>query len=128
MKKILFLFISSTLIAATASYKVEGMTCGVGCVNKIKSQVESLEGVKTCEVNFKNTTVVVDYDNSKINDQQIINQFNDDNTQYKFSSFDTSSEQSSATCSKPCCEKKSKSCCSKEKEKKNFFKRILNWF
>ena len=38
MKNLVFLLISSVLIAAPTSFRVEGMMCGVACVNKIKAQ------------------------------------------------------------------------------------------
>ena len=66
MKKLIILFISSMVIAAPSSFKVEGMMCGVSCVNKIKTQVGTLEGVKSCDVSFEKGMMIVDYDNSKL--------------------------------------------------------------
>ena len=70
MKKILLLITSSFIIAS--SFSVEGMMCGVACVNKIQAQIGSLEGVSSCAVNFEKGVMQVDYDESKLNDNQII--------------------------------------------------------
>ena len=70
MKKIFFLTFCTMLFAST--FSVEGMTCGVGCVNKIKMEMNNLDGVKVCDVDFETGTMTVDYDNSKLNDEKII--------------------------------------------------------
>ena len=66
MKRLIVLCISSIVIAASSSFKVEGMMCGVSCVNKIKTEVDALEGVKSCDVSFEKGVMIVDYDESKL--------------------------------------------------------------
>ena len=62
MKKIIILL--SFVVCAYAhnvskSFKVEGMTCDYGCVNKVKQVVTSLEGVQTCEVDYREKKLTV---------------------------------------------------------------------
>ena len=101
--RILLILCSSLLFSATSNFNVEGMMCGVGCVNKIKAQVGSLDGVKSCDVNFDKGTMVVEYDESKLDDKLIIK---------------TLTDKTTYTCSA----KKD------EEPKKGFFKRLFSWF
>jgi len=47
--------------------KVDGMTCN-GCVNKVKTTLEKVEGVKSAEVSLDNHLAVVTFDDSKTNE------------------------------------------------------------
>ena len=123
MKNLIILFISSLLIAAPSTFNVEGMKCGVGCVNKIKAQVGTLQGVTSCDVDFEKGIMVIDYDQSKLNDTQIIKLLTNETT-YKVSS----AAEKVNTPSKSCATKCSSSCCGAKKGKVGFFKRISNWF
>ena len=116
MKKILLLITSSFIIAS--SFSVEGMMCGVACVNKIQAQIGSLEGVSSCAVNFEKGVMQVDYDESKLNDNQIIAHLAK-NTTYKATLLDANTTSYSSSCAKSCCAKA---------EKVGFFKRIFSWF
>ena len=66
------------------SFKVEGMHCGYGCVNKLKGAVDSMEGVKKCEVDFSKSLMVVEFDDKKLNSEKIIISVQE-NTTYKAS-------------------------------------------
>ena len=116
MKKIFLLISCSFLLAST--FSVEGMTCGVGCINKIKMEVDNLDGVKSCNINFSTGIMTVDYDDSKLNDQKIISHLTS-NTTYKIALLTDKSSKDKSTCSKSCCSKK---------EEVGFFKRLFNWF
>ena len=118
MRNLLFLLISSVLIAAPSSFKVEGMFCGVGCVNTIKTQIGTLEGINSCDVSFEKSIMVIDYDDSKLNDEQIIKLLTD-STSYRVTLLKEESIETSPNCKKSCCSKK---------EKKSFFKRLFSWF
>ena len=119
MKKLIVLCISSMVIAASSSFKVEGMMCGVSCVNKIKTQVDALEGVKSCNVSFEKGMMIVDYDNSKLNDEKIIKLLAD-NTTYKVTTLESKANHSSSNCQI--------SCCANKEVKVGFFKRLFSWF
>ena len=91
------------LFSATSSFSVDGMMCGKGCVNKIKTHIGSLEGVKKCDVNFEKAVMTVEYDEAQLNDKLIIKRLHE-NTTY--------------------------SCrpAKKEEPKKGLLRRILSWF
>ncbi len=116
MKKILLFIICSFLSAST--FSVEGMTCGVGCANKIKMQMDTLDGVKLCDVNFETGIMTVEYDDSKLNDQKIISHLTS-NTTYKVALTTDGSTKNKTTSQKSCCS---------EKEKVGFFKKLFSWF
>tara|TARA_B100001250_G_C19676930_1_gene734064 strand:+ start:444 stop:749 length:306 start_codon:yes stop_codon:yes gene_type:complete len=100
--RLLLILTCSFLLSATSEFNVKGMMCGVGCVNKIKSNVGSLDGVKNCDVNFDKGLLMVEYDEAKINDQTILKTLQDKTTY---------------SCS-----------LKKDEPKKGFFKRIFGWF
>ena len=108
---------SSFMLAS--SFSVEGMTCGVGCVKKIKSQMLSLDGVSSCDVNYESSTMTFDYDQSKLNDGEIISHLSE-NTTYKFTLLSNQVANQKANCAQ-------KTCCAK-KGKKSFFKSLFSWF
>jgi len=93
----------SFLFSATSNFNVEGMMCGVGCVNKIKAHIGSLDGVKTCDVSFEKGIMTVEYDEQKINDKLIMK---------------TLSDKTTYSCSNV----------KKDEKPKGFFKRIFSWF
>ena len=73
MKKVLLLVLSSMLIAS--SFSIEGMTCGVGCVNKIMAEIGTLDGVKVCDVDFEKGIMTVDYTEDTHNAQILVKDF-----------------------------------------------------
>ena len=99
--KLILLITCSFLFSATSSFNVDGMMCGAGCVKKIKAQVGSLDGVKSCEVNFKKGIMTVEYDETKLDDKAIMSRL---------------TEKTTYTCSP------------KKKEKKGLLQRIFSWF
>ena len=101
--KLLLLLTCSVLFSATSNFNVEGMMCGVGCANKIKTQVNSLDGIKSCDVNFDKGIMTVKYDETKLDDKLIIKTLTDKTTY-------------------TCTIKKD------DEPKKGFFKRIFGWF
>ena len=62
------------------SFKVEGMHCDYGCVNKVKTVVTSLEGVQTCEVDFRQKKLTVVYNDDKLNSDGIIASLDENTT------------------------------------------------
>ena len=76
MKQILFLLICAGFILAgetTATYKVEGMMCGVNCPMKVKQSLEGVEGVKLCQVDFGTKTATVTFNDEIISRENIAN-------------------------------------------------------
>ena len=50
--------------------KVEGMTCQ-GCVDKVKSALQKVEGVKEAEVSLKDNLALVTFDADKTNEKEL---------------------------------------------------------
>ena len=76
--------LTSFTFTATSTYNVEGMHCGVGCVNKIKAQINSVDGINKCEVDFEKSEMTVDFDESKVSEEVIAALVNEKTT-YKCS-------------------------------------------
>ena len=102
MKLILFTLIFS--FSFSSSFSIEGMRCGSSCVNKVKSEMVKLDGVKNCSVDFNKSVMTVDFDKSKLDDSQIISHLSE-NTSYKASilNLDTKSESSKSLLGKMMC-------------------------
>lgn len=66
------------------SFTVKGMHCGYGCVTKLQTAVNSLEGVNKCDVDFNKSLMVVEFDSEKLNSEKIIASVGE-NTTYKAS-------------------------------------------
>ena len=76
MKKILFniVCILGICMAAdkTSDFDVKGMMCSGGCVKKINRAMDSIEGIKSREVNFEKSSMTVVYDDKKVNEDMIV--------------------------------------------------------
>jgi copper chaperone CopZ len=46
----------------TASFKIEGMTCAMGCAKTIESKLSTLDGVQKATVDFDKKEATVDFD------------------------------------------------------------------
>lgn len=46
----------------TASFKIEGMTCSMGCAKAIESKLSKLDGVQKVTVDFDKKEATVDFD------------------------------------------------------------------
>ena len=103
MRLLVLLTTCTLLFSTTSSFNIDGMMCGAGCVKKIKKQVGSMDGVQSCEVNFEKGTMLVEYDELKLNDEAIIKQLTE-NTTY--------------TCSPK----------KEDEPKKGLLQKILGWF
>ena len=103
-KLIAFTFaLTSFGFSAESMYDVNGMMCGVGCVNKIKAHMNSLDGVQTCDVDFDKSMMTVEYDETIVSETAIAALVNEKTT-YK---------------------------CSVQKEepkKRGLLSRLFNWF
>jgi len=76
MKKILFSLICIVGICMatekTSTFDVKGMMCGNGCVKKINRAMDSMEGIKSREVDFDKSSMIVIYDDQLVSDKMII--------------------------------------------------------
>jgi len=46
----------------TASFKIEGMTCAIGCAKTIQEELTALDGVQTAKVDFDKKLATVTFD------------------------------------------------------------------
>ena len=87
MKYIMILLVNIAMIVSAPvkqTFNIEGMMCGYGCVNKVKTVLNSIEGVKKCDVNFEKSLMTVEFDEEKVNSHLIITSLTE-NTTYKTS-------------------------------------------
>jgi len=56
----------------TANYSIEGMECSVGCAAFIQKEVNGLDGVGVCKVDFETKKAYLEFDKSKLSEKEII--------------------------------------------------------
>ncbi|RPD97779.1 heavy-metal-associated domain-containing protein [Aureibaculum marinum] len=52
--------------------KIEGMTCEIGCARTIQSKLSKADGVKLAEISFEKKSGIVEFDSSKITENEIV--------------------------------------------------------
>ena len=55
----------------TASFKVEGMTCAIGCAKTIQEELTELDGVQTATVDFDKKRATVTFDKTVQNPESL---------------------------------------------------------
>ena len=55
----------------TASFKIDGMTCSMGCAKTIETKLTNLEGVQKATVDFDNKQATVEFDATIQNAEKI---------------------------------------------------------
>ncbi len=80
-KLLLLLFMLTLLISDKVSmFKVDGMMCLSGCVVKVNSIANSIDGVKRASVDFKKGILTVKYDSLMVSEDFIINELSQKTT------------------------------------------------
>mgnify|MGYP002860862902 FL=1 len=80
-KLLLLLFMLTLLISDKVSmFKVDGMMCLSGCVVKVNSIANSIDGVKRASVNFKKGILTVKYDSLMVSEDFIMNELSQKTT------------------------------------------------
>ena len=51
---------------AKAEFKIEGMTCEIGCAKTIEKKIAKMEGVKSAKVDFDRKLAMVEYNDAKV--------------------------------------------------------------
>ncbi|MEM6517567.1 MAG: heavy metal-associated domain-containing protein [Bacteroidota bacterium] len=51
---------------AKAEFKIEGMTCAMGCAKAIEKKMAKMDGVKTAKVDFERELAMVEYDEEMV--------------------------------------------------------------
>ncbi|OHT46044.1 heavy-metal-associated domain-containing protein [Flavobacterium tructae] len=55
----------------TSSFKIEGMTCAMGCAKTIEKELSNLDGVEKATVDFEKKTATVVFDKTVQNQQNL---------------------------------------------------------
>lgn len=63
---------SSAAKPETASFKIDGMVCAVGCANTIEKKIAKLEGVTKATVDYDKKEATVEFDASKQTPEKIV--------------------------------------------------------
>ena len=72
-----------------AEITIDGMTCQVGCAAHINEELEKVSGVVSADVSFENKLASITYDNSLINEYEIVSAINSLNdSAYSVASLD----------------------------------------
>lgn len=101
----------------TTTLTVEGMSCAKSCVKKIETSLDLKEGVSEAKVDFEAKTVVISYDSTRVNEQDLL-------AVVAAAGDYKGAKTCDANCTKPCCADKkvkkkackkdcTKSCCEK---------------
>lgn len=116
----------------TTSFKIEGMTCAIGCAAVIESKLAGLDGVEDAKVDFEKKTATVSFNAAKQTPEKLVETVEHiADGAYKVSDvknsgdkafFSVDQEKEKAKTEKKADAKKSKdakaSCCSKDAAKK----------
>ena len=83
MKRYLLLLLLSLIIGSskTSEFKIEGMMCDFGCVQKIERELNDIKGINDLNISFEKSNMIVTYNQELVNDKMIINRLNT-NTSY----------------------------------------------
>lgn len=57
-----------------AEFKIDGMTCAIGCAKRIESKLAAMEGVKSATVDFEQKLAKVEYNDAKVDFDALTNQ------------------------------------------------------
>jgi mercuric ion binding protein len=118
---------------AKAEFKIEGMTCAMGCAKTIEKKMAKMEGVKSATVDFGRELAMVEYDEAIVTPTTLEATVTSVADTYKVKDMKTveafSKEEKkacAADCKKDCCKNKTeaekmacakdckKACCAKE--------------
>lgn len=62
---------------AKAEFKIEGMTCAIGCAAKIEKSLANMDGVKNAKVDFEKKLATVEYDVATVSSETLTKRVND---------------------------------------------------
>ena len=80
-KDLLLLLLLASLVPEKISmFKVDGMMCLSGCVVKVNSVANSIDGVKEARVDFKKGILTVKYDSLKLSEELIVSEISQKTT------------------------------------------------
>lgn len=111
-----------------AEFKIDGMTCAIGCAKRIESKLAAMDGVKSAKVDFEQKLAMVEYNEAKVDFDALTSTVGKVPGDYKISDMknvDAFAKKCDADCKKECCTKKDaekkacaedckKDCCTKK--------------
>ena len=56
----------------TASFKIDGMTCAMGCAKTIETKLTKMDGVQKAKVDFETKQATVDFDAAVLTTEKIV--------------------------------------------------------
>ena len=92
-----------------AEFKIDGMTCAIGCAKRIESKLASLEGVKSATVDFDQKLAMVEYNEAKVDFDALTSTVATVPGDYKISDMknvEAFAKTCAADCKMECCAKK----------------------
>lgn len=98
---------------AKAEFKIEGMTCAMGCAKTIEKKIAKMEGVKSAKVDFDRQLAMVEYNEDKVNPTSLENTVTSVADTYSVKDMKTVEAFSKKECTKKC----SSDCTKKDCEK-----------
>lgn len=97
-----------------AEFKIDGMTCAVGCAATIQKNLAKMDGVKSAKVDFDNRIAMVEYNDDKINLNDLETTVHKTSDVYKVSEINNVEEFAENVAGKKECAKDcKKECCVK---------------
>ena len=105
-----------------AQFKIDGMTCAIGCAKRIEGKLAAMEGVKSATVDFDQKLAMVEYNDAKVDFDALTSEVAKVPGDYKVSDMknvETFSKECPADCKKECCTKtkEEKMACAKDCKK-----------
>ena len=98
-----------------AEFKIDGMTCAVGCAATIQKNLAKMDGVKSAKVDFDNRLAMVEYNEDKINLNDLETTVHKTSDVYKVSEIKNVEEfEENAAIKKECAKDCKKECCTKK--------------
>lgn len=115
-----------------AEFKIDGMTCAIGCAKRIEGKLAAMEGVKSAKVDFEQKLAMVEYNDAKVDFDALTSTVAKVPGDYKISDMknvEAFAKTCGADCKKECCTKKGetkkacdadckKACCTKKDAEK----------
>ncbi len=107
---------------AKAEFKIEGMTCAMGCAKTIEKKMAKMEGVKSATVDFERELAMVEYDEAIVTPASLENTVTSVADTYKVKdmhtvdAFSTAKKECSVKCKEDCTKKDCADCAAKTAE------------
>lgn len=73
---------------AKAEFKIEGMTCAIGCAAKIEKSLANMDGVKNAKVDFEKKLATVEFDIATVTNSSLTKRVQDAG-EYQVADFKT---------------------------------------